>query len=99
MSTVSVLDNEKALEMDNGAGDFSGELYQTFRDNTKAIQTSKKQRRQTYLNLFPGISFTPTLPKPDKERKKQINKNYKPIPLVNTDEKVFIKYQEIKSTI
>lgn len=41
MSTVSVLDNEKALEMDNGTGDFSGELYQTFRDNTKPTQTSK----------------------------------------------------------
>lgn len=89
MSTMSVLDNEKALEMDNGAGDFARELYQTFRDNTKPIQTSKKQRGQTYLNLFSGISFTPTLPKPDKERKKQINKKYKSIPLVNTDETRF----------
>lgn len=35
MSTASVLDNEKALEMDNGPGDFSGEMYETFRDNTK----------------------------------------------------------------
>lgn len=87
MSTASVWDNEKALKMDNGPGDFSGEMYEMFRDNTKPTQSSKKQRRQTFLNLFSGISCTPTLPKPDKERKKQINKNYKSMPLVNTDEK------------
>lgn len=54
-----------------GPDDFSGELYQTFRENTKPTKTLwKKKRRQTFLNLFSGISFTP-IPEPDKKSSKE----------------------------
>ena len=74
-----------------GPDGFTGEFYQMFREELMPILLKlfqKTAQRRTLPNLFYRATTT-LISKPDKDNTK--TENYRPISLMNTDEKIFNK--------
>ena len=69
-----------------GSYDFTGEFYQTFREDLMPILLKLFAKIETLPNSFYKAAIT-LLPKPDKNNTKK--ENYRPVSLMNIDAKIF----------